>query len=546
MSKWARTRDQASGSSNIPSLKEPDGELAETDLEKAELLRQVFFPLPLKANLSDIKRPASSPPNQIEFPPITRQEVLDAIKRAPTDKAPGVDSIPNRVWKILVANDDFVDIVTSIFHACMRTGYNPRHFQTSITVTICKGSPRDFRMPKSYRPVALLYTLGKILESIVAARIAWAVEEYGILLKTHLGGREGISVDHVMQLILDRVHRAWGSNQKVTMILLDQAGAYDNVSHQRLLFNIKRLRLGWFVSWIQSFLTGRTTRIKLHGFLSDIFPTPTGIPQGSPLIPIIFLLFNASLIAACRSRGGDGAETHGYGWVDDAAIVVVSESYHRNVQLLERVLSRADLWAKRHAARFAPDKFELIHFANPIDTQTTQTDPSRTQEEPTIDSVTTHSDTEPDIFDYAAEHPEGNDLMPVQYYDQPIQPAETAKYLGVWLDKRLRFDIHRKKLLAKANSSLEALRAMTGSVWGASLMGHVEGLPSGSGTLDALRHFHMVLPCSQNYPRVGDETHRQRIHQDSMTGGDSDRWSIQVYQCSSTQTLNCSCYPLAC
>ena len=60
--------------------------------------------------------------------------------------------------------------------------------------------------------------------------------------------------------------------------------------------------------------------------------------------------------------------------------------------------------------------------------------------------------------------------MPVRYDDNTIiQPSETAKYLGVWLDKHLDFNTHRQKLLAKANGSLEALRAMTGSVWGASL-----------------------------------------------------------------------------
>jgi hypothetical protein len=110
-------------------------------------------------------------------------------------------------------------------------GYNPRYFKASITVTPRKGGPRDYRIPKSYRPVVLLNTLGKILESIVATRIAWAVKEYGLLPKTHLGGRKGISVDHVIQLILDRVHRAWGVGKKVSMLLLDQAGAYDNVSH---------------------------------------------------------------------------------------------------------------------------------------------------------------------------------------------------------------------------------------------------------------------------------------------------------------------------
>lgn len=88
--------------------------------------------------------------------------------------------------------------LTVIFDACI---------QGSITVTLRKGGPRDFRQPKSYRPVALLNTLGKIFESIVATRIAWAVEEHGILLKTDLSGRKGISMDHAIQLILDRVHR---------------------------------------------------------------------------------------------------------------------------------------------------------------------------------------------------------------------------------------------------------------------------------------------------------------------------------------------------
>jgi hypothetical protein len=134
--------------------------------------------------------------------------VRDAIKRAPPDKAPGEDGIPNRVWRMLADNNHFVAILTAIFDACMRTGYNPRHLQASITVTLRKGGPRDYRQPKSYRPVALLNTLGKILESIVTTRIAWAVEEHGLLPKTHLGSRKGISVDHAIQLILNRVHRA--------------------------------------------------------------------------------------------------------------------------------------------------------------------------------------------------------------------------------------------------------------------------------------------------------------------------------------------------
>jgi hypothetical protein len=69
------------------------------------------------------------------------------------------------------------------------------------------------------------------------------------------------------------------------MLLLDVAGAYDNVSHNRLLRNMRQMRLGGLAQWVQAFLTGQNTRIRLSSNggceLSDALPTPTGIPQGS-------------------------------------------------------------------------------------------------------------------------------------------------------------------------------------------------------------------------------------------------------------------------
>jgi hypothetical protein len=120
-------RENQSVSSNIPTPQSPEGRQAETSQQKVDLLRQVFFPQPPQADLADIE--GSGTTHQTSFPPINEQEVRDAIRRAPVDKALGEDGIPNRVWKTLLANDDFVSIVTGVFDACMRTGYNPRHFQ---------------------------------------------------------------------------------------------------------------------------------------------------------------------------------------------------------------------------------------------------------------------------------------------------------------------------------------------------------------------------------------------------------------------------------
>lgn len=476
MSKWARNRGQEQ-SSIMPPLKTADG-IAESTSEKVQALRKAFFPTPPEADLSDIESSRSQQKPTISFPPISKQELADSIRRTPPNKAPGPDGIPNKIWRLLASEDsaschDFMHTLLSIFNACIQTGHNPQHFQTSITVTLRKAGPRDYRLPKAYRPVALLNTLGKILEAIIATRIAWAVEEHRLLPDTHLGGRKGVSVDHAIQLILDRVHTAWGNNKIASMLLLDIAGAYDNVSHDRLLYDIKLLGLGELVPWTKAFLTGRSTRIRLPGHLSDAFPTSTGIPQGSPISPILFLLFNALLIRNCTRPTGYGS-TEAFGWVDDTSIIAVSNSYEENVWLIEKALERADQWARRHAARFAPDKFELIHFSNPKTTpvvsNTITVVPNTTAIVPTPSLGPSSSET--DIWT-VPDDPCGHDQMPVAMPgNEPviIQPTECAKYLGVWLDKQLKFDTHRKKLLAKAAGSLEALRGISGSTWGASLM----------------------------------------------------------------------------
>ncbi|KAJ5393044.1 hypothetical protein N7465_012018 [Penicillium sp. CMV-2018d] len=135
--------------------------------------------------------------------------------------------------------------------------------------------------------------------------------------------------------------------------------------------------------------------------------------------------------------------------------------YEENVKLLEKALQRATSWASKHAAKFAPDKFELIHFNNPKSTTTT-----------TTTTINKASPQDIDIWE-VPDDPSGHDSMPVIIPgDIPtvLAPSNTAKYLGIWLDKHLDFSTHRKKMLAKGAGSLVALRAISGSTWGSSLI----------------------------------------------------------------------------
>jgi hypothetical protein len=241
LTKWARNRDEAYDQGIIPTLKLGNGQQAGTATEKAEVFQKLFFPEPPQADLSDLADEPRFERHAIGFPSITEHEVLEAIQGMPADKAPGPDGIPNRLLHILTPI--ITPILTQISDACVRLGHNPNYFQEGTTVVLKKPGKRDLGIPKSYRPVALLNTVAKALESIIAQRISYAVEQYRLLPNTHLGGRKAISTDHALQLIIQRVKEAWGRKRLVSMLLLDVSGAYDNVSHERLLYNMKKRRL---------------------------------------------------------------------------------------------------------------------------------------------------------------------------------------------------------------------------------------------------------------------------------------------------------------
>ena len=89
-----------------------------------------------------------------------------------------------------------------------------------------------------------------------------------------------------------------------SLLSLDVAGAFDNVSYKRLLHNLRMRRTPTFITkWVASFLSDRKTSITLRGKTSELEEVETGIPQGSPISPVLFLFFNAPLLEECaRTR----------------------------------------------------------------------------------------------------------------------------------------------------------------------------------------------------------------------------------------------------
>jgi ribonuclease HI len=218
----------------------------------------------------------------------------------------------------------------------------------------------------------------------------------------------------------------------VSILSLDVSGAFDNVSHLRLIHNLRKRKIDWRVAgWVASFLQNRRTTIRLPEGKSELMSVETGIPQGSPLSLMLYLFFNADLIEDCQDPN---LNAEAVGWVDDGNIITWGATTEENCRNLEATYEKCKAWETKHASKFNPSKFSLIHL------------PSAYMKNINMDS-------------------------PVQLDGQKVKPVTKCRILGLILDSKLSWDSHIECIEAKTTRSLGALGSLAGSTWGTSYKG---------------------------------------------------------------------------
>ena len=111
------------------------------------------------------------------------------------------------------------------------------------------------------------------------------------------------------------------------------------------------------IALVASFLSDRSTTLMFQEYTAPSAPIQTGIPQGSPVSPILYLFYNADLIEACRTE-----ETEAVGYIDDVSILAIGPTTQSNCKTLKGIHRKAEEWARKHGSQFAPAKYELAHF----------------------------------------------------------------------------------------------------------------------------------------------------------------------------------------
>ena len=296
--------------------------------------------------------------NESALPTLTdiafnEQMIEDEISSLKNNSAPGPDKYPVALLKackkelsrplylIWRASLDKNDIAPVFKHAVICPGLKPN---------------APSHLPQSYRPISLTSHIIKIFEKIVRKAIITHLAENNLLPVNQHGFLQGRST--LSQLInqVETIIRVLESGNDIDSIYLDFSKAFDKVDHTILCNKLKEKRIGGLVgAWLHNFLSNRTQQVSANGAISESTPVLSGVPQGTVLGPILFVIMICDL-------GSDLTAAFISMFADDSRVSSIATSENEQAHFQQELDDAIYPWAQANKAVFNGDKFEHVHF----------------------------------------------------------------------------------------------------------------------------------------------------------------------------------------
>lgn len=288
-----------------------------------------------------------------DFPPITEEEVINAGKRIAMGKAPGPDGIPPEATRCLLLQCPH--IFQKVAERLLKDGRFPAKWKQAKLVLIPKPG-KTAGTPSAYRPLCLLSTVGKAMESIISDRLVDELESRNVLSDNQHGFRRGRStltaLRTVMEVAEDERRLSLRTRGLCLVILLDVKNAFNSMNWSVILQCMAETGCSSYLRRIvASYLENR--QILLNG--STAYEVTAGVPQGSILGPTLWnLAYNGVLNLALP----DGVRSVAY--ADDLALIITAKREYDLENRANEALFMVEEWMNRHFLELAPQKTEAI------------------------------------------------------------------------------------------------------------------------------------------------------------------------------------------
>ena len=368
--------------------------------------------------------------------------------------------------------------IAKLMNAVFEAGTFPKVFKVANISPIWKnkGSKTD---KANFRPISILPTLSKLAESVIHNRLIAHLVSNKIITDYQAAYLKGDSTTLQLLHLTHRIREAWANNKIAHAAFLDVSAAFDAVWHKGLLAKLRQAGVtGSLHNLLESYLSDRIARTMVEGQCSSDSDIKAGVPQGSRLGPILFILYINDLVY--------GLNCMPHIFADDTTLLAVGNDTHETVEMLNQDLQSISRWAKRWKVKFNGDKSKDLIFT-----------PKREQL---------------------------NNSLPLIFDDEILDRVGSHKHLGVTLEPDLTWNVHLQKVIQHANLKL-------------SIIQRVKDLSRK--TLDILFKLQIRSIIDYCLPVFGPSLSKKQIAKLNKIQYRAARIAAQVPKCASASKLYC-------
>ena len=394
--------------STIPTLVEQE-QTYEKPEEKANILNKHF------ASKSTVTSPEDETPNlepkvnynkfeNINTSPIEVAKIIRDTKKSQVSYC----GIPGKFLALISTPISFS--LSKLFNNLFEESIFPDTWKLSHVIPIYKrsGSKTD---KSNYRPISLLPTLSKVCEYIIHKRLLSHCTDHNLITDRQAAYISGDSTINQLLTLVHRIQKSWTESYITQAVFLDIHAAFDKVWHSGLIAKLKQAGVeDKALNLFKSYLEGRRQVVVIDGVKSNIEYIKAGVPQGSRLGPLLFLIFINDII--------ENIESDIFIFADDTTLTATDKTPDLTTNKLNRDLFRIKQWADKWKVIFNAKKSKNIIF-----------------------SKLTHNNT-----------------APLKYNNIDIERVSSHKHLGVHLTYNLDWSVQLKQVCLRANQKLGVLR----------------------------------------------------------------------------------------
>jgi len=376
------------------------------DKDIAELINDHFSSIVNELPRLDLDLLPTYLPSPSRPPRIFPWEVYETLRRLNSNKSNGPDNVPPKIVKQYAV--EFSEVLAHIFNSSLEEGYVPKQWKQAIISPIPKKSPASLN---NLRPISLTSVLIKAFESFVTK---WVLQDVAnVLDPNQFGCRRGMSTVHYLTAMVNSILLGAESPKSIqTILLTDFSKAFDRINHTTLINKMLQYNVRpSILPWLCNFLSNRLQCVRYHGVTSSWREISSGVPQGTKLGPILFLIYiNDALREDVLDR---------YKFVDDLSICE-SRMFYEPSQV-QTSLDELNGWASKNDMILNGEKFKLLMISFMKDCPPPPT---------------------------------------ISLNDTPLEYTEDACILGLWFSKDLSWSKHVDIITQKASSRLFWLKKL--------------------------------------------------------------------------------------